>query len=102
MYIAVYGVCFVCVCVGTHRGRGGRGRANKAAQSVGLSLSYLVASGVRVDVLQRLLPRAEGEGEGGHRQLIPFDQVFLRGEDITGEAIDTAAITTAALTTHMV
>ena len=95
-------VYVVCVCVGTHRGRGGRGRATKAAQFVGLS--DLVASGVRVDVLQRLLPRAEGEGEGG--QLIPFDQVFLRGEDVTGETIDTAAKCIyshyAALTTHMV
>lgn len=55
-----------------------------AASSEGLRLTELVSSGVRADILQTLLPRegqAEAEGKG---QLIPFSEVIMRGEDVTG------------------
>lgn len=60
-----------------------------AAPSEGLRLTELLSSGVRADVLQTLLPRegqAEAEGEGGCGRLIPFDQVIMRGEDVTGQS----------------
>lgn len=60
-----------------------------AAPSEGLRLTELLSSGVRADILQTLLPReerAETKGEGGYGQLIPFDKVIIRGEDVTGQS----------------
>ena len=75
---------------GVRPGRGARGRGvSVTEQSVGLNIDKLLSEGVRVDVLQALLPRnqsntAEAAGQGG--QLIPFNQVVMRGEDITGQS----------------
>ena len=78
-------------------GRGARGRGvGITQQSESLNLSQLVADGVRADILQTLLPQdsggAEGEGEGERREevakeLIPFNQVIMRGEDVTGQSV---------------
>lgn len=72
---------------GVRRARGVRGRVTAAASSEGLRLTELLSSGVRADILQTLLPReerTEAEGEGGRGQLIQFNQVIMRGEDVTG------------------
>ena len=87
---------------GVRPGRGVRGRGvGITAQSEGLNLSQLVADGVRADILQTLLPHDSGEGEGeggggggggegggggGGKELIPFNQVIMRGEDVTGQS----------------
>lgn len=47
-----------------------------------LSFSELLSSGVRVDILQKLMQREDGSGPN---QLILFDQVLVRGEDVTGQ-----------------
>ena len=94
-YITVY------IIVGVRPGgRGARGpRAGRGVsvttQSVGLNKARLVADGVRADVLERLLPREQGitpttEVQG---EIIPFNQVVMRGEDITGQLDYTSSIT---------
>ena len=55
---------------------------------------------MRADILQTLLPldsgKAKGEGVGervgegereGGKELIPFNQVIMRGEDVTGQSV---------------
>ena len=59
-----------------------RGRTNLPVRSEELSFSELLSSGVRVDILQKLMWKEDGSGPN---QLIPFDQVLVRGEDITGQ-----------------
>ena len=59
-----------------------RGRTNLPVRSEELSFSELLSSGVRVDILQKLMRKEDGSGPN---QLIPFDQVLVRGEDITGQ-----------------
>lgn len=62
--------------------RGGRGRTNLPVRSDELSFSELMGSGVKVDILQKLLQKEDGSSP---TQFIPFDQVLVRGEDITGQ-----------------
>ena len=54
-------------------------RSNILPQSEGPNLADLASSGIKMDTLQKLVPR-----EGGPRQLIPYDQLMVRGEDLTG------------------
>lgn len=63
-----------------------RGANLPVVRSEGPSLADLTSSGIKVEILQRLAPRdAVGDGEkGALRQLIPYDQLTVRGEDLTG------------------
>ena len=65
-----------------HRGRAVRMKANTHTEE--LLFSELQSSGMRVDILKSLLLREEMEDTTYH-QLIPFDQVIVRGEDMTGQ-----------------
>ena len=88
-------LCCVQTTGGVRRGRVMRGRVTGGAPSEGLKLTELLSIGVRADILQTLLPRGgqvEGEGEGGCGGLIPFDQVIMRGEDVTGQSVFSCAV----------
>ena len=58
-------------------------------QSLALSMRDLMSDGVRADVLQALLPRAQGASEESETstELVPLNQVITRGEDVTGESL---------------
>lgn len=79
----------VYACIGARRVRGGRIRGVNlpAAHSEAPSLADLASSGIKVETLQRLAPQ-DPDGDTGERrvpkQLIPFDQLTVRGEDLTG------------------
>lgn len=60
----------------------GRARTNVLTRSDGPSLEDLVASGIRVEVLQRLAPK--DPDTVALKKLIPYDQITMRGEDLTG------------------
>ena len=63
-----------------------RGANLPAARSEGPTLADLSSSGIKVETLQRLAP-LDAEGDGGKgtlRQLIAYDQLTVRGEDLTG------------------
>lgn len=64
-----------------------RGVNLPTAHSEGPSLADLASSGIKVETLQRLAPQ-DPDGDIGERrvpkQLIPFDQLTVRGEDLTG------------------
>lgn len=60
----------------------GRARANVLVRSEGPSLEDLAASGIKVDVLQHLAPK--DPDTGALKKLIPYDQITMRGEDLTG------------------
>lgn len=61
-------------------------RGTPLAQSLshdGPSLEELAKTGVKVEVLQQLMP--SGEDGSGLTKLIQLDQVTMRGEDLTGQ-----------------
>ena len=64
-----------------------RGVNLPAAHSEGPSLADLASSGIKVETLQRLAPQDPDVDIGDRRvpkQLIAFDQLTVRGEDLTG------------------
>ena len=65
-----------------HRGKAVRMKAN--AHTEELPFSKLQSSGMRVEILKNLLPREKKE-DAKYHELIPFDQVIVRGEDMTGQ-----------------
>ena len=81
-------VC-VCACVGGRRVRWGSVRGGgvmpQSSFGGGPSIEDLAKDGIRVDVLQRLMPSDSTGAEGeGLRKLLPLDQVTMKGEDLTG------------------
>ena len=51
----------------------------------GLSIEDLLKDGIKVDVLQKLMPPDTTEdGAEGLRKLLPLDQVTMKGENLTG------------------
>ena len=85
----MYLSAFPCIHVGARRVRGGRMRGANlpAAHTEGPSLADLASSGIKVETLQRLAPEDPDGDTMGRRipkQLIAFDQLTLRGEDLTG------------------
>lgn len=64
-----------------------RGANLPASHTEGPSLADLASSGIKVETLQRLAPEDPDGDITGRRipkQLIAFDQLTLRGEDLTG------------------
>ncbi len=72
------------MCVGSRRARGGSIRGGgQSSHHEGPSLEELAKTGVRVEVLQQLLP--PGDEGSGLTKLLPMDQVTMKGEDLTGQ-----------------
>ena len=70
-----------CVALGGRRVRGGRARANVPARSDGPSLEELAESGIKVDILCCLT--SKDSDTKATKALIPYDQLMVRGEDLT-------------------
>ncbi len=60
-----------------------RGGILPQSSSDGPKLEDLVKMGVRVEVLQQLMP--PGDGGSGLTKLLALDQVTMKGEDLTGQ-----------------
>ncbi len=70
--------------VGSRRVRGGSMRGGgQSSHHEGPSLEDLAKAGVRVEVLQQLMP--PGLEGNGLTKLLPLDQVTMKGEDLSGE-----------------
>ena len=64
------------------------GKMPQSSSSEGPSLEDLAKSGIKVDVLQRLMPAdRDEEGDGSLRKFIALDQVTMKGEDLTGRFV---------------
>ena len=64
------------------------GKILQSFSSEGPSLEDLAKSGIKVGILQRLMPSDQDEeGDGGLRKLIALDQVTMKGEDLTGKFV---------------
>lgn len=89
MYMRVICLYNIQSLSGGRRMRGGSMRGGKMPQSSsseGPSLEELAKSGIKVDVLQRLMPaNQDEEGDSGLRKLIALDLVTMKGEDLTGK-----------------